>query len=94
MARELSVETERAEERIAGRTPEAATADEGDYGFGRSRPLTPEEQRRLAREQGGAIASGRARGAHIVLNTPRRRAIFIGGLLGLVVLGLALAILG
>ncbi len=88
MAREPSVETERAEERTPG--PDAP--GETSYGFGRSRPLTAEEQRRLAREQGEAIASGRARKGHIVLNTPLRRAIFIGGLLGLVVLALVLAI--
>ncbi|MBA3585685.1 MAG: peptide ABC transporter permease [Gemmatimonadetes bacterium] len=40
------------------------------------------------------MSSGRARKGHIVLRTPLRRAIFIGGLLGIVVLALALAILG
>ncbi len=88
MAREPSVETERAEEKKPGRQ----APDETNYGFGRSRPLTAEEQQRLAREQGEAIASGRARKGHIVLNTPLRRAIFIAGLLGIVVLALALAI--
>ena len=90
MAREPSVETERAKERQPG--PDAP--DETNYGFGRSRPLTSDEKHRLAREQGEAIASGRARKGHIVLRTPLRRAIFIGGLLGIVVLALALAILG
>jgi hypothetical protein len=90
MAREPSVETERAETRKPG--PDAP--EETNYGFGRSRPLSPDEKRRLAREQGEAIASGRARKGHIVLNTPTRRAIFIGGLVGIVILVLALAILG
>ena len=90
MAREPSAETERAKERQAG--PDAP--DETNYGFGRSRPLTPEEKERLAREQGEAIASGRARKGHIVLNTPLRRAVFVGGLVGIVVLVLAVAILG
>jgi len=90
MAHEPSAETARAEATKPG--PDAS--DETSYGFGRSRPLTSDEKRRLAREQGEAIASGRARKGHIVLNTPLRRAIFIGGLLGIVVLVLALAILG
>ena len=34
----------------------------------------------------------KARGAEIILNTPARRAIFIGGLAGAVVLALILAI--
>ncbi|HET7410225.1 MAG TPA: hypothetical protein VFJ13_08475, partial [Paracoccaceae bacterium] len=63
MAREPSEETERAEERRPG--PDAP--DETNYGFGRSRPLTSEEKNRLAREQGEAIASGRASKGHIVL---------------------------
>ncbi len=90
MAREPSVETTRAEARKPG--PDAP--EETNYGFGRSRPLNPEEKDRLAHEQGEAISSGRARKGHIVLRTPLRRAIFIGGLLGIVVLALALAILG
>ena len=90
MAHELSVETERAKVRKPG--PEAP--EETDHGFGRSRPPGPDEKSRLAREQGEAIASGRARKGHIVLNTPARRAVFIGGLIGIVVLVLALAILG
>ena len=90
MPREPSGETARAEARKPG--PDAP--DETNHGFGRSRPLTPDEKHRLAREQGEAIASGRARKGHIVLNTPARRAIFIGGLIGIVVLVLALAILG
>jgi hypothetical protein len=90
MAREPSVETERAEIR----KPAPDAPDETNYGFGRSRPLTPDEKQRLAREQGEAISSGRARKGHIVLNTPMRRAVFIGGLVGIVVLVLAVAILG
>lgn len=90
MAREPSVETERAEARKPG--PDAP--DETNYGFGRSRPLSADEKQRLAREQGEAISSGRARKGYIVLNTPLRRAIFIGGLIGIVVLMLALAIFG
>ena len=88
MAREPSVETERAQERKPG--PEAP--DETNYGFGRSRPLDPDEQRRLAREQGEAIASGRARKGQIVLDTPLRRAIFIGGLIGLIVLAIVVGV--
>lgn len=61
-------------------------AEDKDHGFGRSRPLTAEEQARLAKEQGELIASGRARKGHIVLRTPARRAVFIGGLVGIVVL--------
>ena len=90
MAREPSAETARAEAKKPG--PDAP--DETNYGFGRSRPLSSEEKQRLAREQGEAISSGRARKGHIVLNTPLRRAIFIGGLLGIVVLVLAVTILG
>ena len=90
MAREPSAETERAEER----RPRPDAPEETAYGFGRSRPLTDDEKRRLAREQGEAIASGRARKGYVVLRTPLRRAIFIGGLLALVVLGLILAVLG
>lgn len=88
MAREPSEETERARVRAPG--PDAP--DETSYGFGRSRPLSPEEQNRLAREQGAAIESGRARKGHIVLNTPLRRAVFIGGLVGIVVLGLVVTV--
>lgn len=51
-----------------------------------------DEKRRLAREQGRLIASGRATKGHTVLRTPLRRAIFIGGLLGIVILALALAV--
>ena len=90
MAREPSLETERARERKPG--PEAP--DETNHGFGRSSPLSEDEKRRLAREQGEAIASGRARGGYIVLRTPLRRAIFIGGLLALVALGLIVAVVG
>ncbi len=63
-----------------------------DPGFGRSRPLTAEEQERLARQQGELIASGRARKGQIVLNTPARRAVFIGGLVGIVLLALIVTI--
>lgn len=90
MAREPSEETERA--RL--RQPGADAPDETNYGFGRSRPLTETEKRDLAREQGEAIASGRARKGHIVLRTPLRRAIFIGGLIGIIVLGLILGVVG
>ena len=90
MGREPSVETERAETRKPG--PDAP--DETNHGFGRSRPLTSDEKHRLAREQGEAISSGRARKGYIVLNTPQRRAIFIGGLIGIVVLVLVVAIAG
>lgn len=84
MAREPSEETERADERRPG--PDAP--DETNYGRGRSRPPTEDEKRRLAREQGESIASGRASKGFIVLRTPLRRAIFIGGLLGILVLAL------
>ena len=90
MAREPSVETERAEERRPG----PGAPDETSHGFGRSRPLTEDEKRELAREQGQAIASGRARKGYIVLRTPLRRAIFIGGLLAIVALALIVAVLG
>ena len=86
MAREPSVETERAEER----RPRSDAPDETAYGAGRSRPLTEEEKRRLAREQGEAIASGRASKGYVVLRTPLRRAIFIGGLVAAIVLTLIL----
>lgn len=56
-----------------------------DHGFGRSTPLSPEEQERAAREQGERIADGRARQGHIVLRTPLRRAIFAAGLIGILV---------
>lgn len=90
MAREPSVETERAAQRRPG--PDAP--DETKHGFGRSRPLTDEEKARLARQQGEAISSGRASKGYIVLRTPLRRAIFIGGLVGIVVLSLIVAVLG
>ena len=89
MGREPSEETERAYERRPG--PDAP--DETNYGIGRSRPLTEEEKGRLAREQAEAIASGRARKGYIVLRTPLRRAIFIGGLLAIIVLGLIVGVL-
>lgn len=94
MAREPSAETERAETTKPGSDVWPGPAGGTDYGFGRSRPLSTEEKHRLAREQGDAISSGRARKGHIVLRTPLRRAVFIGGLLGIVVLVLAVAILG
>jgi hypothetical protein len=94
MAREPSAETVRAEAEMPAPGEAPGAPDDANYGFGRSRPLNPEEKQRLAREQGEAIASGRARKGHIVLNTPMRRAIFIGGLVGIVVLVLGLAILG
>lgn len=90
MAREPSLETERAEQR----RPSPNAPDETKHGFGRSRPLTEDQKRVLAREQGEAIASGRASKGHVVLRTPLRRAIFIGGLLGIVALGLIIAVLG
>ena len=69
------------------------TPDPGERGpgFGRSRPLTAAERERIAREQGELIASGRARKGYIVLRTPMRRAIFIGGLVGIVLLVLVVA---
>ena len=94
MAREPSAETARAEAEKPAPGEAPGVPDDRNHGFGRSRPLSPEEAQRLAREQGEAIASGRARKGHIVLTTPMRRAIFIGGLVGMVVLVLALAILG
>ena len=90
MAREPSEETARAEARRPG--PDAP--DETAYRRGRSRPPTEDEERQLAREQSQAIASGRASKGHIVLRTPLRRAIFIGGLVGMIVLALILAVLG
>ena len=88
MAREPSEETERAEARRPG--PDAP--DESNYGFGRSRPLDPDEARALAREHGEAIASGRATKGYIVLRTPLRRAIFIAGLVGIIVIGLIVTV--
>jgi hypothetical protein len=94
MAREPSAETARAEAEMPAPGEPPGTPGETNHGFGRSRPLSPDEKQQLAREQGDAISSGRARKGHVVLDTPTRRAIFIGGLLGIVILVLALAILG
>ena len=80
-------EDRRRTERRAEETP----PDDADYGFGRSRPLTREEQARLAREQGKLIGEGKTRKGHIVLRTRRRRTIFIGGLVG--ILGLAIVLI-
>ena len=71
---------------------DATRARGQDPGFGRSRPLPAEEQERLAREQGELIASGRSRKGQIVLNTPARRAVFVGGLVGIVLLVLTVTI--
>lgn len=90
MAREPSEETERAHLRQPG----PVAPDETSHGFGRSRPLSAAEKNQLAREQGEAIAGGRASKGYIVLRTPLRRAIFIGGLVGIAVLTLILAVLG
>ena len=76
--------------RTHGRAEETAPED-GDYGFGRSRPLTQEEQDRLAREQGRLIGEGKTRKGHIVLRTRRRRTIVIGVLVG--ILGLAIVLI-
>lgn len=80
---------------MAERKPQSrADTEDEDYGFGRSRPLSAEEQQRLAREQGELIASGRSRKGEIILRTPLRRAIFIGGLVGIVLLVLIVGIAG
>lgn len=76
----------------AARSESGALSDEELYGRGRSRPLTPEESRALAREQGEAIRSGRASKGQVILNTPLRRAIFIAGLAGLLILALIVSI--
>ena len=67
-------------------------ATEAQYGFGRGRPLTPEEKEAMARQQAELIRTGRTRKGTIILNTSLRRAIFIGGLAGMVILALALAV--
>lgn len=59
-----------------------------------SRPSSTDEREELARKQGELISSGRARKGHIVLRTPARKAVFIGGLAGIVLLALVLAIAG
>ena len=71
-------------------------ADPGErsHGFGRSRPLTQVEREELAKTQGELIATGHARKGHIVLRTPIRRALFIGGLAGIVLLMLIVTIAG
>lgn len=50
--------------------------------------LDPDEARRIAREQGRLISSGRARKGRIVLTTPLRRWIFVGALVALVLIAL------
>ena len=82
MAREPEADTERAKANRPG--PEAPEGSEPERG--RAQSLSPDEKRRVAREQGRLIASGEASKGHTVLRTPARRAIFIGGLLGIVVL--------
>lgn len=89
MAREPDADTERAK---AGRPGPEAPDGSGEP-RGRPEALQPDEKRRVAEEQGRLIASGRARKGHVVLRTPARRAVFIGGLLGIVILALAVAIL-
>lgn len=75
-----------------GAVPEGKLSDDELYGRGRSRPLTPEESRALAREQGELIRSGRASKGQVILDTPLRRAIFIAGLVGIVILALIVSI--
>ncbi|MGM0586277.1 MAG: hypothetical protein ACQEUZ_16640 [Pseudomonadota bacterium] len=48
------------------------------------------EREKTLRDQAERIRSGRARGGRIVLNTPLRRALFLGGLVGLFLLALIL----
>lgn len=54
------------------------------------REPTEAEREETLREQAERIRSGRARGGRIVLNTPLRRALFLGGLVGLFLLALIL----
>lgn len=76
----------------AARSESGALSDEELYGRGRSRPLTPQENEALAREQGKLIGSGKASKGQVILNTPLRRAIFIVGLAGIVILALIVSI--
>ena len=73
-------------------TDEKERRERENPGFGRSRSLSRDEQQRLARQQGELISSGRARKGRIVLNTPARRAVFVGGLVGIFVLALGVTI--
>src|SRR5690625_2639646 len=59
------------------RSENETLSDEELYGRGRSRPLTPQEDEALARQQGELIRSGKASKGLVILNTPLRRAIFI-----------------
>ena len=48
------------------------------------------EREKTLRDQAERIRSGRARQGRIVLHTPLRRALFLGGLVGLILLALLL----
>ncbi len=52
----------------------------------------PETAKARAEEQGRRIESGRARQGWIVLRTPLRRAVFLAGIVGIVILGIALVL--
>lgn len=90
MAREPEEYTERAEERRP-RPPEGQALSDVEPRAGRD-PLEPDERARLAREQGRMIATGEASKGYTVLRTPLRLAIFVGGLVGIVLLALVLGI--
>jgi hypothetical protein len=55
-------------------------------------PDDPEAAEARAEEQRERIESGRARQGWIVLRTPLRRAVFLAGLAGIVILGIALVL--
>ncbi len=88
MAREPSLETERAKERQQGPDAPGETVRDADLS-----PPPGVERGRAALERASAIARGRQRNGYIVLRTPLRRAVFIAGLLALVVLGLIFLVL-
>ena len=94
MAREPEEYTGRAEERRP-RPPDGRALGDVEPRTGdplEPDPPEPDPRRRLAGEQGRMIASGEASKGHTVLRTPLRRAVFIGGLLGVILLALIVAV--
>lgn len=75
------------------RPPEAPGVGERATGT-RRQHLAPDEAERIARQQGRLIESGRSRKGFIVLRTPARIAIFVGGLVLLIALAIGLDFVG